>query len=337
MKIIIDENIPFIKGRLEPFADVVYTGASGFTKESVKDADALIVRTRIRCDADLLAESKVGLIATSTIGTDHIDLKWCEENGVKVYNAPGCNAPAVAQYVWSSILALGKKPENITLGVIGCGNVGSIVADWGVKLGCKVMICDPPKKEAGKPGIYYPLTEISRECDVITIHTPLTYEGAHPTFHLIGEKELGIISSSKKNTLIINASRGEVVDTKVLIKALESGELSAVIDTWENEPMIDRTLLNEAVVTTPHIAGYSEQGKQRATRMVLEAIDRHFGFNTDKSGLKGDYLIPSHVEADKIESSYNPFNDSEALKKNPENFEKLRHDYVYRKETDFGD
>ena len=148
-RIIVDDNIPFIKGRLEPFADTVYADQFGFTPELVRDADAMVIRTRTRCDENLLKGSKVKIIATATIGMDQFDLGWCRDNGITCRNSPGCNAPGVAQYVWSALLRSGFDPERHTLGVVGCGNVGSIVADWGRRLGADVLVNDPPKAAAG--------------------------------------------------------------------------------------------------------------------------------------------------------------------------------------------
>lgn len=335
MKIIIDENIPFIKGRLEPFAETVYVGQNEFTPELVGDADAVVVRTRTHCGKSLLAGSSVSIVTTATIGTDHIDLDWCAANGIVVANAPGCNAPAVAQYVWASVAALGIDPAGLKTGVVGCGNVGGIVADWGRKMGAEVFVSDPPRQEAGFADNYHALDDILRECDVVTLHTPLVRDGKYPTFHLIGERELAIMSGRDRKPLLINAARGEVVDFKALGKVIEAGGIDAVIDTWENEPAIDRKILDEVRIGTFHIAGYSEEGKQRATRMVLEALDRRFGFNTDKSGLAGAYRVPENVDMALVAASYNPFSDSGMLKCDPDGFERLRHDYNYRSEVRF--
>lgn len=334
MKFIIDNKIPFIKGRLEPVGEVVYTDPDAFSPELVKDADCLIVRTRTRCDSNLLEGTSVKLIATATIGTDHIDLQWCEKNGIKVVNAAGCNAPGVAQYVWSSLLRNGFDPEVHTLGVVGKGNIGSIVTDWGRRSGANILVSDPPRKESGlSDEDYIPLEELLKKSDAVTLHTPLTLNGAHPTHHLISAKELDMM---KPGAILINAARGPVADNEALTGWVRSGRGKTVIDVWENEPDINRRLLGESVVATPHIAGYSREGKERATRMVLESVEQFFGITVDKSGLEGAYILPEgKISPEIILDSYDPAVDTEALRKNPENFEKLRSDYDYRHEPKF--
>lgn len=340
----IDENIPYIKGRLESVANVEYLNQDNLTKKSVADADALIIRTRTICNESLLENSNVKLIVTATIGTDHIDLDYCNKKGIAVKNSPGCNAPGVAQYVWSSILHLGFRPGIDKIGVVGYGNVGSIVADWGRLTKTEVLVSDPPKsREAGLEGrTWLPtgdknhslreasLEEILRECDVITLHTPLTKEGPDATFHLIGADELKLI---KPGAILVNASRGPVVDSKALKEALREKRIRAVIDTWEGEPVLDAELLSLTHIATPHIAGYSRQGKERATRMSVEAVNDFFGIKGDTSRLETDYTPHLTLTPEEIKSSYNPFEDDSLLREQPENFEKLRHDYNYREET----
>lgn len=330
-KIIIDDNIPFIEGRLEPVADTVYVDQFGFTPEVVKDADALIIRTRTLCNQALLGQSSVKAVSTATIGTDQIDIPWCQANGIQVANAPGCNAPGVAQYVWSSLLRLGFKPERMTLGIVGCGNVGSVVAEWGRKLGCRVLVNDPPREEAGIPGDYTPLDTLLRESDAVTLHTPLIMDGEHPTFHLIGEKELALL---KPGAIFINAARGPVVDNDALIRKLKPGaDLRTVIDTWEGEPALKKELLDLVDIGTFHIAGYSKQGKERATRMAIENIERFLELEVDKSGLAGPHSVPAELTAEAIVESYNPYADTVELKANPQLFDTLRRNYDYRNET----
>lgn len=332
-RIIVDDNIPFIKGRLEPFADTVYADQFGFTPELVRDADAMVIRTRTRCDENLLKGSKVKIIATATIGMDQFDLGWCRDNGITCRNSPGCNAPGVAQYVWSALLRSGFDPERHTLGVVGCGNVGSIVADWGRRLGADVLVNDPPKAAAGAslPGLVE-LPELLREADAVTLHTPLTRDGEWPSFHLIGEAALALM---KPGALLVNAARGPVADNAALRRAVASGHIRAVIDTWEGEPKLDKELLSLLKYGTFHIAGYSLEGKQRATRMVLEAIGEHFGFAPDLSGLEGPYKAPARISAKAILDSYNPIGDTLQLKADPDAFDTLRANYSFRREPRF--
>jgi erythronate-4-phosphate dehydrogenase len=329
--IIVDDNIPFIKGRIEPFADVVYADQFGFTPELVKEADALVIRTRTLCNKELLDGSKVKLIATATIGMDQIDLDYCANHGIKVRNSPGCNAPGVAQYVWSSLLRNGFNPATDTLGVVGCGNVGSIVADWGIRLGAKVIVNDPPKEESGDISRQWTgLEETLRRADAVTLHTPLIRDGKHPTFHLIGEQELAIM---KNGAILVNAARGPVVDTVAVKKEVNESRIRAIIDTWEGEPQLDCELLDMVEIGTFHIAGYSYEGKQRATRMVLEALNEHFKFDISTDDLAPAYTEPEGLCAEMITSSYNPYADMAPLIAEPKAFDTLRANYNYRHEA----
>lgn len=337
MKIIADENIPFLRGRLEAMrpggAEVTYVDQFGFTPGLVRDADAVVIRTRTRCDASLLEGSSVRLVATATIGMDQIDLGWCAGRGIEVRNAPGCNAPGVAQYVWASLLRSGFDPARHTLGIVGCGNVGSVVREWGESLGCRMLMSDPPRQEAGIPGEYTPLDRLLAESDAVTLHTPLTLAGPHATRHLIGERELALM---RDGAILVNAARGPVVDFEALRPEVTGGRLRAIIDTWEGEPRVDRAILDAALYATFHIAGYSLQGKQRATRMAIEAVERAFGVEVDKSGLEQAYAGLPGVTAADIMASYDPAADTAALRAAPDDFDRLRHDYEYRRETRVG-
>lgn len=330
MKVIVDDNIPFIKGRLEKVAEVIYTDQWGFTPALVKDADALIIRTRTRCDRQLLEGSDVRLVATATIGMDQIDTEWCAKAGIKVSNSPGCNAPGVAQYVWAAILRMGFDPARHTLGVVGAGNVGGIVADWGRGLGARVLVNDPPRQELGIADNYASLEEIMQVCDAVTLHTPLTSSGKYPSHHLINDYNLRLM---KPGAILVNAARGPVVDFNALRQYVAQGKIRAAIDTWEQEPQTDAEILRDADYATFHIAGYSRQGKERATRMVLEAVEKEFGVEIDKSGLEGPYSGSAGITAQAILDSYNPIEDTMALRQAPEKFDKLRANYKYREEV----
>ena len=323
MKVIIDNKIPYINEAIERIADeVVYLPGSGFTKEEVKDADALIVRTRTLCNRELLEGSKVKFIATATIGYDHIDTEYCREAGITWTNCPGCNAGSVEQYVCSALQLLNTKKgldlKNATLGVIGVGHVGSRVVRMAKDLGMRVLLNDPPRADKGESG-FVDLATIARECDVITFHTPLNREGKYGTFHLADEHFFGELS---RTPYVINSSRGEVVDTEALLAALSEGRVKdAVIDTWENEPDINHELLDVAFLATPHIAGYSADGKANATRMSLEALCRYFGIEADFQ------ILPQEGPDD-----YDPTRDSDWLKDAPEKFEWFRGNYPVRRE-----
>lgn len=333
MKIIVDENIPYIRGRFGSGCDITYIDQDDFTPERVRDADALLVRTRTRCNADLLGGSRVRFVGTGTIGTDHLDLPWLRANGITAVNAPGCNAPGVAQYVWSALLRLGFEPATDRLGVVGCGNIGSIVKAWGENMGTEVWISDPPKERAGVPGEYHTLDDIMAGCRAVTFHTPLTRTGRDATYHLASDPELGMMG---ENRILINAARGPVVDNEALLRRIKSDPtLRVALDVWEGEPTVNRELLELVDYGTFHIAGYSRQGKERATRMLLEALQAHSGIPMDTSGLEPAYDLATAVfpTAQRILASYDPAVDTAPLRRNPEKFEKLRHDYDYRPEA----
>lgn len=332
MKFIVDRYIPFIEGRLEPFGEVAYLDPKAIDADAVADADALAIRTRTHCNASLLAESRVRAIATATIGTDHLDLEWCADNGIATFNAPGCNAPGVAQYVWSALLRLGLKPGD-TVGVVGVGNVGSIVSAWGRMMGFRILLCDPPKQRLqgeDSVDIYHSLQEVMAQSDAVTLHTPLTRLGEDATYHMVGEAEL---AQMRRGAVLVNAARGGVVDEAALKQVMRRNGVRAVIDTWEREPQIDRELLAMAEYATCHIAGYSEEGKRRATRMTLENFERFYGIAIDKSGLTERYQMPESISSEAIVASYDPMTDTALLRANPEQFEQLRSSYNYRKEV----
>lgn len=340
MKVIVDNKIPFIKEAIEQIADeVVYAPGTDFTPAMVQDADALIIRTRTRCNRELLEGSKVKFIATATIGFDHIDTEYCREAGIIWKNAPGCNSASVAQYLQSTLVLLqqlkGIKLSETTIGIIGVGNVGSKIAKVAQELGMRVLLNDLPRedKEGGKD--FSSLQTLAEECDILTFHVPLYKEGKYKTFHLADDS---FFQSLRRKPVIINTSRGEVIETNALLEALETGLISdAIIDVWENEPNINLTLLNKVFLGTPHIAGYSADGKANATRMSLDALCRHFN-------LQANYrIIPPEPEQSQLTVTsmeeaylrmYDPRRDSEALKAHPELFEKLRGDYPLRREKE---
>lgn len=337
----VDAGIPYVDKRLEPWCEVRVLRSSEFTAAEVRDADALMIRTRTRCDTALLQGSKVRFIATATIGTDHIDLPWCRANGIEVANAPGCNAPAVAQYVWATLLRLGYRAKGLRLGVIGCGNVGSIVTAWGKALGAEVLVSDPPRRDAElmsggvdelmRGGVEYAsLEEIAGWCDVLTLHTPYTKTGRFATHHLVNNR---ILKRMRRGSLLINAARGGVTDTEALVKVLRERKIRAAIDCWEGEPRISRELLGLVDSATFHIAGYSRQGKQRATRMALQALGKHFGFGPDTKGLEGEYRMPEPLDEERIMADFDPAPLTALLRERPEEFDVIRSEYRLREET----
>lgn len=338
MKIIVDDKIPYIKEAIESIADeAVYLAGRNFTPETVKDADALIIRTRTHCNSELLAGSRVRLIATATIGYDHIDTEFCRQAGIEWRNAPGCNAASVAQYVQSGLIVWSRMKKRdlkgLTIGIVGVGNVGRKVAEVAKRFGMRMLLNDPPREATEGSRSFCSLEQIAEECDIVSFHVPLYIKGAYKTFHLADEK---FFRSLRQTPLLINTSRGEVIETDALSKALDKHLISdAIIDVWENEPAIDRELLGKVLLGTPHIAGYSADGKANATRMALDAVCNFFA-------IKKEYVIapppPASptVEARTYEEAllriYDPRNDSNRLKAQPEVFEKLREEYPLRRE-----
>lgn len=331
MKIIVESKIPFIRGVLESAGEVIYAAPEAIDRDLVADADALFVRTRTRCDAALLEGSRCRFIATATIGTDHIDLDWCRSRGISVANAPGCNAPAVAQWVIAAIATRYPSPEGLTIGIVGAGNVGKIVARRAAALGMTLLVCDPPRADSEGSDGFVSLDEIARRADIVTFHVPMTTDGPYPTRHLCSRE---FLEKVKPGAMILNAARGPVADTAALVDAIASGRISAAIDCWEGEPDISADLLRLADIATPHIAGYSTEGKQRATAMAVDAFARTYPdaklnplpFTTPPVG--PDYRSTSEVTA-----VYDIMADTASLKAAPGQFENLRNTYNYRHEN----
>lgn len=349
MKIVIDDKIPYIRGAFEPFAEVVYLPGNKTTPEVVKDADAIVTRTRTKCNRDLLTGSKVKFIATATIGHDHIDTEFCKQAGIEWTNAPGCNAESVNQYIASALFSYSMKKrfdlKDKTIGIVGVGHVGSKVARLCETIGMKVLLNDPPRERVEGPEQFVSLEKIQNEADIITFHVPLNIKGDDTTFHMVDEK---FIQNLKKKSLLINSCRGEVFDTKATKKALQTRAISGFIaDCWENEPDIDLELLEMADYGTPHIAGYSKDGKANGTKMSVQAISRFFNLGIDNwepenvelpekttIEIDGNQRREYSILAEAILSTYDIENDDEALRENPQLFEKLRGDYPVRREFD---
>lgn len=339
MKIIIDKNIPYIKGALDTKADVEYLTYREMTPDAVRDADALIIRTRTKCNHQLLDGSKVKFIATATIGYDHIDTQYCDENGIKWTNAPGCNALSVTQYMASVLIYLAEKNNfelaSKTLGIVGVGNVGSRVAKLAKGFGMKVLLNDPPRERAEGKGQFVSLQEIAEKADVIAFHPFLNFDGIDKTYHLADEN---FFNSVKRKPIIINASRGEVVDNNALKVAMEKGQVAdVVLDCWENEPEIDLELLDKVALATPHIAGYSADGKANATTQSVQSVSRFFDLGLDDwqpdelpAGL--DVNFKNHSIFDFFIETYDIVSESNYLKSSPETFELQRSNYPIRRE-----
>ncbi len=329
MKIIIDSAIPYIKGIFEPYAEVVYRPGDGFTQEDVAQANMLIIRTRTKCNAELLEGSKVRLIATATIGFDHIDLGYCARRGIEVVTAQGCNAAGVLQWVAAALALLSKEegwlPHERTLGIVGVGNVGSLVERYAREWGFKVLCCDPPRKER-EGGDFISIEELLVKSDIVTLHTPLDAT----THHMICHDTLALM---RPDATLINASRGEVAQSEALLDAPQK----LILDVWENEPNINRQLLAKARIATPHIAGYSKQGKANAASAVVRAAAKHFSLPlNDWYPKEVNPVERREISWQQLCSTISDFCDldteSATLKKRMEEFEALRNNYNYREE-----
>jgi len=347
MKIIIDDKIPYIRGAFEGVAEVIYLPGSKTTPEIAKDADAIVTRTRTICNEKLLAGSSVKFIATATIGYDHIDTDYCDAAGIKWTNAPGCNSKSVEQYIASALMVLAERKnlrlKDLCIGVVGVGNVGSKVASICKLFGMKVLLNDPPRERAEGSEAFVSLKQVMDEADIITLHVPLNMKGEDATFHLSNE---AFFSDLNKKPIVINSCRGEVVDTLAVKAVLKSNQISGfVCDCWENEPDIDLELLAMTELATPHIAGYSKDGKATGTQMSVKAISEFFGLgleNWQPSGvelpanpvfeLDGAGLSEQKIIAKAILHTYDIRNDDQNFRKNTAQFEQLRGDYPTRRE-----
>lgn len=326
MKAIIDDKIPFIKGKIERLVDEVkYLPGAKISAEDVRDADVLIVRTRTRCDETLLLGSKVRLVVTATIGYDHIDTAWCESAGIEWHNCPGCNASSVMVYVNNVLTYISSHFDRQirTIGVVGVGNVGKLVVKNFKKLGYNVLTYDPYNHLDS-------FEEMKSKADVITFHVPLTFPSSSQSYptHYMADK--AFFDTLSNHPFIINPSRGGVVNEQDLLSAYSEHKVDGfVIDTWENEPEINRELLEKAIISTPHIAGYSSNGKMNATRMVLDMVAHHTG----KPLLPREEFVLSE-EINTLLSVETLVDDSEKLKANPEQFEAFRSNYPKRREPE---
>ncbi|WP_293740036.1 4-phosphoerythronate dehydrogenase PdxB [uncultured Parabacteroides sp.] len=344
MKIVADNTVPYLKGIAEPIAEVKYLTSKEFTPENVQDADALIVRSIDKCTRELLEGSRVKLITSATIGFDHIDTRYCDEAGIAWKNSPGCNAVSVAQYVLAGLITIalrkGEALQGKTIGIVGVGHVGKEVEKLCTAYGMNVLRNDLPRAEAEGENGFVSLDTIAEQADIVTFHTPLTKEGRFATRHLAGED---FFCKLQRTPWFINASRGAVHDTDALLRARREGKIGELIlDCWENEPDINRELLGLAAIATPHIAGFSADGKANGTRMCLKNIERFFRVKIDKI----DEVVPpapvnpiidlDRFDGKRIEqailTSFNPLAVDRALRENPDKFEWFRANYHHPRE-----
>ncbi|HEX2869170.1 MAG TPA: 4-phosphoerythronate dehydrogenase PdxB [Ignavibacteriales bacterium] len=272
-RIVVDENISFAEEAFSLLGEVRLMHGRKIDNNALKDADALVIRSITNVNEELLRGTPVRFVGTATIGTDHVELDYLKENGIAFSSAKGCNADAVAEYVFTALLTIAKEKnltlKGKTLGVVGVGNIGSRVVRFGRALGMKVFRNDPPLKRKTNSPEFVSLEE-ALGADIITFHVPLNMEGIDKTYHLMNEENLRLI---KPGAILINASRGQVIDNKALLEVLNSrADLSTVLDVWENEPSINSKLLEKVDIASPHIAGYSLEGKVNGTTMIRSAL-----------------------------------------------------------------
>ena len=347
IKIIADNNIPFLKGALEPYAEVVYLQGKNINRDVLLGADAMLIRTRTKCTEDQLQGTGITFIGTATIGYDHIDTGYCEKNNIRWTNAPGCNSSSVQQYIAAALLNIasdfGFSLSDKTLGIIGVGNVGSKVEKVAKAFGMNVLLNDPPRARKEGESKFVNIDRLLHDSDIVTLHVPLSMSGVDKTFHLLDDS---VFRQMKRGSWIINSSRGEVVETESVKYFLESGFLSgAVLDVWENEPEIDPLVLSKAYIATPHIAGYSTDGKANGTAMVVNSLCNYFnlplktwypgnvpGPTVPEITIDGTGRTEEDVLREAVLHTYNIKSDDSKLRLHPDNFEKQRGDYPIRRE-----
>jgi len=278
MKIIADENIPCVQQSFSTLGEVTLLPGRQLCAADVRAADILLVRSVTRVGRELLEGSRVRFVGSATIGFDHVDRDYLRQQEIGFATAPGSNATSAAEYVVSAVLALAERdgfdPADKSVGIIGCGNVGSRVLQKLTALGMACLVNDPPLQAQGGHNGFVDLDEIQK-ADIITLHVPLTQTGAHPTFHLV---DRAFLENLKPDAILINTARGAVVDNRALDTMLDKrADLSVVLDVWEGEPAINRSLLGKVALGTPHIAGYSLNGKLRGTEMIYRAACDYLG------------------------------------------------------------
>src|SRR5690606_39078880 len=352
MKIVADENIPLLYEFFSEVGDIYPLPGRTLSAAEVRDADVLLVRSVTSVNAELLAGSKVRFVGTATIGCDHVDLEYLHRSGIAFASAPGCNARGVVEYVLASLSILfereGRPWKGTRIGIVGLGNVGGRLKAVLENLGCEVLACDPLLQEQGVAGLVS-LEEVL-ECDVISLHTPLTRTGAHPTFHLLNAERLARISPHQ---ILINTARGPVIEEAALLEKLQhEPQWSVVLDVWETEPRVNPELLRRVQMGSAHIAGYSLDGKMRGTEMIYQALCRHLQIPirhrlqdflpaTELAELRfGASVAPYDALSTAIRACYDPRTDDALLRRalrlpaaeHATAFDRLRKDYRVRRE-----
>ncbi|HAU8263360.1 MULTISPECIES: 4-phosphoerythronate dehydrogenase PdxB [Enterobacteriaceae] len=348
MKILVDENMPYAGDLFRRLGEVKAVPGRPIPAAELADADALMVRSVTKVNEALLSGTPIKFVGTATAGTDHVDEQWLQQAGIGFSAAPGCNAIAVVEYVFSSLMLLAERDgfdlRDRTVGIVGVGNVGSRLQARLEAWGVKTLLCDPPRADRGDDGEFLPLDALVRDADVLTFHTPLFKDGPYKSWHLADEE---VISRLKPGAILINACRGPVVDNAALLRRLEAGQsLSVILDVWEPEPDLDVALLAKVDIGTAHIAGYTLEGKARGTTQVFEAFSDFIG---KRQQVALDTLLPApefgritlHGPLDQsilkrlIHLVYDVRRDDALLRKVagiPGEFDKLRKNYLERRE-----
>ncbi|MCS2149783.1 4-phosphoerythronate dehydrogenase PdxB [Scandinavium manionii] len=348
MKILVDENMPYARELFSRLGDVKAVPGRPIPQHELDDADALMVRSVTKVNEALLAGKGIKFVGTATAGTDHVDEKWLAQAGIGFSAAPGCNAIAVVEYVFSSLLMLAERDgfalADRTVGIVGVGNVGGRLQKRLEALGIRTLLCDPPRADRGDEGDFRSLDDLAQNADILTFHTPLFKDGPYKSLHLADE---ALISRLKPGTILINACRGPVVDNAALLKCLQAGQdLSVVLDVWEPEPELNTELLSLVDIGTAHIAGYTLEGKARGTTQVFEAYSEFIG---NRHLVSLDTLLPApefgritlHGPLDQatlkrlVHLVYDVRRDDAPLRKVagiPGEFDKLRKNYSERRE-----
>lgn len=346
-QVVVEGSIPFLRGLAERYVDVRYLPSADFTPVNLDGAEALIVRSITACNAQTLPPDGLSIISTATAGYDHIDLDYCQRAGIAWCNAVGCNARSVGQYVLSALSSLALRDdlelEKLTVGIIGVGYAGRAVAELLEAVGVRTLLYDPPRAEREGPEGFATLEQVQQQSDVITLHVPLTQVGAYPTYHMV---DRDFLRKCLRRPVLINACRGAVCPSEVLVWARRAGFLSAlIIDCWEGEPAIDAQLLELADIASPHIAGFSADGKRRASLLALEAVCQHFSIPCDDLWQMAEPLaspsnpyIDLHDVAESWQvpvamlSTLDLTSLTQRMKGRSESFETLRRAYTYPRE-----
>lgn len=348
MKILVDENMPYARELFSRLGEVKAVPGRPIPVEELNHADALMVRSVTKVNESLLSGNPINFVGTATAGTDHVDEAWLKQAGIGFSAAPGCNAIAVVEYVFSALLMLAERDSfslrDRTVGIIGVGNVGSRLQARLEALGIRTLLCDPPRADRGDEGDFRTLDEVVVQADVLTFHTPLYKDGPYKTLHLADET---LIRRLKPGAILINACRGPVVDNAALLARLNAGQsLSVVLDVWEGEPDLNVALLEAVDIGTSHIAGYTLEGKARGTTQVFEAYSAFIG---REQSVALETLLPApefgritlHGPLDQatlkrlVHLVYDVRRDDAPLRKVagiPGEFDKLRKNYLERRE-----